>query len=269
MSIRLKRYIGRLGNQLFQYAAARYVANRNNLFLETDWPHNDFLKVLPWQNNGRRIRSPIVVLNDMDGRANPQKNMLNGDFKNCCVELNGYYQDVSYFNNARESIRGWFEPCILGQNTKDWVLHYRVTDYWHKEVDSVIHPDWFIGILKSNGYFDNRNGDIVFLVTDDADDLCVKELKAKIGPYCLISKNNDPKIDFNFIRSFDRIICSNSSFAWWAAFLGRPKACFTFKPWMKYSKRNLADMVGATPVDGQFAINKEMQEKNLKGAWQK
>jgi hypothetical protein len=78
-----------------------------------------------------------------------------------------------------------------------------------------------------------------------------------------------PKKDFDIIRSCDRVICGNSSFSWWAAFLGKPKACFTFKPWMRFSPLNLASMVGATPVDGQFAVNKKMQEKNMKGAWQK
>lgn len=267
MSVIVKRWIGRTGNQLFQYAAARYVAMRNNLYLETEWPNPNFLKVVPWNNVGDTCKHPEVLLTDLTG-AGAQKNMLNGTFNQCRVILDGYFQDVAYFNNNREQIREWFEPCQMPRNTEDWVLHYRTTDYWHPQVDSMIEPEWYYRILKSNSYFDGKNGDRVLIVTDDVWDPCVGELQKMIGNKCHISDGN-PKQDFDTIRSSDRVICGNSSFSWWAAFLGKPKVCFTFKSWMRFSPLNLANMAGATPVDGQFAANKQMQEKNLKGAWQK
>jgi Glycosyl transferase family 11. len=244
MSVTIKNFTGGVGNCLFTYVAARYIADRNNLFLDTEWPHNDFIKILPWPNSGKKITYPIVNICDTSGREVLQNDVLNKFFENFHVVIDGYFQNAMFFNDAREKIRSWFEPCTVEQNTKDWVLHYRVGDYHLDCVNSVISPDWYFNVLDK--YYDDGT---IFIVTNDPKDSCVIKLKEKVGAYII---SNDPRSDFNFISSFKKIICSNSSFAWWASFLGNPEACFTFKPWMRYSPRNLALMIGATPLDGHF-----------------
>jgi hypothetical protein len=60
--------------------------------------------------------------------------------------------------------------------------------------------------------------------------------------------------DFKFIASFDKIICSNSSYSWWAVFFGNPSAVYTFKRWICGGKQvRLADFTHATSVDGFFS----------------
>ena len=142
--VRIRRWIGRFGNNLFQYAAARLVAEKNGLYLETEWPHDDILKVLPWDNNGKRIEPKTEITEDT---YEMDRQCIYRDFKNTGVIMDGYFQDASFYYPVRDKIKSWFEPCSCNKNTKDWVCHYRVSDYWMSSVSSVINPRWYEKIL--------------------------------------------------------------------------------------------------------------------------
>ena len=59
--------------------------------------------------------------------------------------------------------------------------------------------------------------------------------------------------DFKFLASFNKMILSNSTFAWWAAFFGSPQAVYTFRPWIGPSNViRLSDFPNSTSSDGRF-----------------
>ena len=59
--------------------------------------------------------------------------------------------------------------------------------------------------------------------------------------------------DFNFIRKFNKIIMSPSTFSWWSCFLSDAKEVYTPKNWKWYKKNNknlpLVDLEGWLPND--------------------
>jgi hypothetical protein len=263
--VKIERYVGRFGNQLFQYAAARMVAERNNLYLNADWPHNDILRVMPWNNDGNKI-NPVNRIDDEE--YTNQRNCAYRDFRKTGILMNGYWQDANYYLPIRDKIKGWFEPCIYPQNHDDWCIHYRVGDYWCSRVDSVISPRWHIEILKK----ERAIGRKIYIVTEISDDPCVQELANAVKADI---RHGSVKEDFNFVRSFDYIIGSNGSFVWWAAFLGDFKKCYMFMHHMRYHKNMyLRGVPNMCWVDGPFARNEKMRKlwdekinNSLEGYW--
>lgn len=266
--VTLKRYVGRFGNNLFQYAACRLLSVKNGLKLEVDWPHDGILKVLPWNNAGEVVHDNIKNLEFYGERLNDprDRHILERYYRHSNVILDGYFQRADYFNKYRDIIKGWFEPCTIPRNEDDWVISYRVTDYWHPRVDSVIDPEWHISILDNEGYFSGSNKSKVYIVTEDSGDPCVKYLQNKTGATIV---SEDIKHDFNFIRSFDKIINANGSFSWWASFLGEQSKCYFFKKWMRYHNLDLAGMIGGKAINGEFAENEDMKSMDWDGYWEK
>jgi hypothetical protein len=252
--VRIKRWTGRFGNNLFQYAVARMVAERNNLFLDVVWPHDDILKVIPYSDYGRKIE-PTVTINDQNYIND--KNVAFRNFRSTGVIMDGYWQDSRYLFPIRDKVKSWFEPCTIPKS-EGWVCHYRVSDYWLSQVSSVIDPSWYIDILRKENAL---KGDIVF-VTEDPQDPCIKEIINKVATYFPNSfnvKSGNIKNDFNFLRSARNIICSNGSFSWWAQFLGDWDTCYLFSKWMRYHHNMDLKMPTANWVSGAFAENKEKQ----------
>ena len=264
--VKIKRWIGRTGNNLFQYAAARLLAEKNGLHLSTIWPFTDFIEVYPDQNGIIVNSKPILIKDTAAQSSDPDVDLLSGYFKGQSVEMEGYFQNVHYYNIHRDKIRSWFKLPDQQRNTHDWVIHYRVSDYWCKQVDSVIRPDWHERILYANDFFNPLCKKKCYIVTEDANDEAVKILLSRLdGRGQIVSSN--PKDDFNFIRSFDNIIIGNSSFSWWAAFLGTPKKLYTFKKWMRYCPLNLAYIDGANVTDGEYAHDQDRSNMDIKQYW--
>jgi hypothetical protein len=241
--VSIKKWYGRFGNNLFQYVAARLLAERNNLFLELEWPqyHDNVLHLINWENNGMKILDPIEPVND-DTYLETHKNH---------IILDGYFQQAQIYNNYRDKIRSWFEPCIFPQNTKDWVINYRVSDYWKWE--NVINYTWYIDILKLEGYFSSNEK--AYIVTEDPNDKMVIKLKNEINGEIVRAEGHIQRSDFNFIRSFDKIINANGTFSWWASFLGKPRKNYFFKRWIRdYRSNSLPYMIDSIAIDGKYVV---------------
>jgi hypothetical protein len=51
------------------------------------------------------------------------------------------------------------------------------------------------------------------------------------SPYSPILVAPDPVQNFYFLMSFDKIVCSNSTFCWWAAWFGEASRIYMFQNW--------------------------------------
>ena len=67
--------------------------------------------------------------------------------------------------------------------------------------------------------------------------------------------------DFNFLRSFENIVVGNSTFSWWAAFLGQNKNVYAYKHWQR-SHVNLGETV--MPNWNILDINSDKKFLNIK-----
>jgi hypothetical protein len=57
--------------------------------------------------------------------------------------------------------------------------------------------------------------------------------------------------DWDYLRSFDRVICSNSTFCWWAMFFSMPSKLYMFKRWVGFDWHKI-QIPGSIQVEGKF-----------------
>lgn len=243
-------YHGRTGNNMFQYVFARLIAEHNGLEMGTPWPHQNFIKTTP-HKRGRTIKTNPVELKDLYYDQHGV-DFFSMNLKKSCVKCDGFFQDPKYYDWAEATVRGFFnlEP-VQKRPPTDIVMHVRLGDYQDKGLRSVIQPQWYCKILQSMHF--NPNKQKLYIVLEEkSHQYLINFLRYRP---LVISGTASPEKDFNFIRSFDTILCSNSSFCWWAAFLSDANRIYTFSRWMREPHGaviRLAYMRRATPILGNW-----------------
>jgi hypothetical protein len=222
-------HLGRLGNQMFQYASLRGIAARRGYDFgippskfEDEWRSHQLFEVfdlphLPRQN-----------IKYLDGGNAPiaQERFFYFDqllFDQCPndVSLFGFFQSEKYFKHIEESIKEDFtfrdhilEPCKeIAEGFENPVsLHVRRTDYLtnnanHHNLDLSYYEE----ALK---HFDDRQ---VIVFSDDPE--WCKEQSLFSDDRFLVSESEDNKIDLCLMTFCTSHIIANSSFSWWGAWL--------------------------------------------------
>jgi hypothetical protein len=149
------------------------------------------------------------------------------------VILEGYWQNEAYFQAARAAIGACFTPhlqeeaILLGQNlAREGCIgmHVRRSDYGHH------------GLARTDFYrraiLDIRQaaGLLPVLVFTDEYNFCRFEF-AGIAELSIVRGDlQNPLIDFHLLRSCRHYVLSNSSFSWWAAWLGESQESIVFAP---------------------------------------
>ena len=232
-------FIGRLGNQLFQYSFLAYLKSKN--------PHLRFFFPNPHHaqslgkyfdlglNNNLKFNSKIYsVFTRLLPKLLPFKNVsINsiGSPKDIKVTNNtifwGYYQTDWYINNTpgrlqikikKKYINKFQELYGMQFNGKKTIaVHIRRTDYlnYHKR-DISLPIEYFKTRLNAIQDLDSY---LVFFLSDDIE-YTKKSFDNKPN---FIFSGNDEIIDFQILMNADICIISNSSFSWWAAYLNEKK----------------------------------------------
>ena len=201
------RFIGRLGNNMFQRSAVIGYARKYNV--------------------------GYTFSQDMDYPIYKEKCFEYTEipyFNN--VKLSGYFQSEKYFNHCKEEIIDYF--------TKDWnrtpinkiSIHVRRGDYCNIECHPVVTIEYLneaIQIFKDKGYTDKD-----FLVFTDDKTWCRDNL-----PY-EIAEGNELE-DLELMSRCEHHIISNSSFSYWGAYLGVNKSKVVIAPklWFAGSKKDI------------------------------
>lgn len=241
---------GRTGNDLFSYNFARLLALQNNLHLATEWPHPDFIEMHPFVG-GEKNDKPVVIIRDLY-KDDHNKPWFNTSLTNKHLIIHGFFQFPGYFDKNKKLVKSFLKlPPVEKRPPEHIVMHWRLTDYYQVgKGGSVIHPTWYAGILKHKLRWNPKKHKL-FIVTDDPKDKILNKLS--LFRPTIVSES--PKHDFNFIRSFDTILCGNSSFSWWASYLSEAKRIFTFSRWINEPHGHiirLAFFHGALPVQGNW-----------------
>jgi hypothetical protein len=227
--------MGRLANQMFQYASLKGIAKnigadicipnhtqavddgignmlRTELFDSFDLNVN--IGIL---NNGH---SPVV-----------QERFFHFDeelFKLCPdhVSLQGYFQTEKYFKHIEDEIREDFtfkdevlKPCkeMISSVENPIALHVRRTDYiTNSENHFNLSLEYYENALS---YFQKNRNVIVF--SDDPTWCSQQELFS--DDRFLISENTDNRVDLCLMTLCDDFIIANSSYSWWGAWLSSNK----------------------------------------------
>ena len=216
--------------------------------METKWIYPEIIRANE-SDTGEVRTDKYVLIKDMAVSQHGIAHHLE-DYKNKKVRLEGYFQHTDYIYYDEPFIRSiWNPDPVEKRPPEEIVLHLRLGDYFSSGLRSVISPRWHEQVLGMAGWHPKRKK--LYIVIEDGNDKFLRNYQ-KFNPVIV---SQSAKEDFDFIRSFDTIISSNSSFSWWAAFLSNASTIYTFAPWLRFPREeqlNLAHMKGATPVPGSF-----------------
>lgn len=225
MSVQIN-YKGRCGNNIFQYVTARIFSEKNQLNLEQNLncdvlknsPNKTFEKIA--KNNTIRLNNKSFVNDELT---------YQGDYN---YIFDDFFQNCIYINNNEDMVKTFFDLPKIEKNLKDIVLHIRLDDKVHSNDISnpeswdkaeIMHPDYYTSIL------DKENYDKVYIVVDNIKYKWEEKYMSYFNKYNPIIVSKTPYEDFHFMRSFNKIITSTSTYSYWSAFLSDAEKIYTFK----------------------------------------
>ncbi len=230
---------GHYGNQLFQIAALLAASEKHGYLVSFPvWEYQKYFKnQLPHIAD---LAGCAAVLNEHtplgyvpiepanDGRV---------------YEVRGYRQNTKYFDHCFDKIREQFEffPVYEKLVRADYPeleketcisLHVRRGDYVNNPVLFPCDLDYYRKSIQCC----NIARPTIIVCSDDIE-WCRANLPSAIpdGATVLYSTYTDPIQDFLVLMSARHQIMANSSFSWWAAWLGRPSkgTVVAPKPWFR------------------------------------
>ena len=238
--------LGRLGNQMFQYASLRGIAaNRGFNFCIP--PEHVFGEIDSNVKNSEtnihtafdlskcnKVGNPILYERVEESGYHFDENIFN----NCPddVDLYGYFQSEKYFKHIEEDIRKdfSFKPEIVDSckeiisnemgSTELISLHIRRSDYLQLQSFHPVPPiEYYIEALKKLPNLP------VFIFSDDPE-WCSMRSEFDADKF-LISESNDADFDMCLMSMCKYHIIANSSFSWWGAWLAKSKKVIAPKIW--------------------------------------
>lgn len=238
--------LGRLGNQMFQYASLRGISrnrgydfcipNHNHIVKD---PYGFDLKIelfYPFQMTNVHQRN-IKVL-DRGYAPVVQEKYFHFDeiLFNMCpdeITLAGFFQTEKYFQHIENEIRQDFEfkseildPCkeMMSSVGKAISLHIRRTDYLVNPNHTALELSYYEEALT---HFDESLPVIVF---SDEPDWC-REQDLFSADRFMISESQDHYIDLCLMTLCQHHIIANSSFSWWGAWLANTDSVMAPYKW--------------------------------------
>lgn len=216
-----------LGNRLFQYCWARDLATKKGYKLVAD-PILGF-PITYEALDGISLTSNILVTPENTQIFNiPQ--ILNHDG---AIIIAGYPQRYEHYEKNKDDIKKWLyienEKNYETADPYDIVVNVRLGDYvtlgWDLEME------YYKKVLEKETY---KNAYII------CDEPTHPNLKILTDMGCKIKDNSHHGkmkflADFIFVKSSKKTIIANSTFSWWASFLGNGiiyYPCLKF-PWIK------------------------------------
>ena len=248
--------LGRLGNQMFQYASLKGIAlNRGYDFCI---PPKHF-----FGRNDLNVKNSDYTIYDCFDLSNITQKVLEQPllrerefqfdqelFTNCpdSVDLFGYYQSEKYFKHVSNHIKKdfTFKEDIKSvsleffedfSNTKVISLHIRRGDY----VSNPNHPVQLIDYYdKALDYFDKN---LPVLVFSDDPEWC-KQNEFFISDRFMISESYNTCIDLCLMTMCNYHIIANSSYSWWGSWLANSEKTISPENWFggDCSKNNTKDL---------------------------
>lgn len=246
--------LGRTGNNLFQYALGRVLAKKHDVALLMDaswfnaegWHAVSCLRRIPGQPEIRRRLSigsrvlrklsgrhywearGVPVLKEEHGHGGYDPRFL--DAPADCV-LFGYFQSPKYFESIECELREELDLASLPwrEETHSTVrdltevesvaVHVRRTDFLGRQEFDICDLDYYKSAMDR---MRNELDAPRFFVFSDDPDWCRAELVGEdVEVMNVAGSNADPLHDLFLMSRARHHVIANSSYSWWAAWLGK------------------------------------------------
>jgi len=238
--------LGRLGNQMFQYAAVRGIAANKGY----DWCIPNHTQAVN-DGIGNMLRTELFDCFNLINLSNQNIFVLDRGYApvvqekffhfdqelfDLCpneVSLYGFFQSEKWFKHIESQIRDDFsfkseiyDPCLemISQVENPISLHIRRGDFVFNENHPVQPIEYY---EKALNFFDNDRSVIVF--SDDPEWCNQQELFS--SDRFLIAEGNSNYVDLCLMSLCKGHIIANSSFSWWGAWLAKSEKVVAPKNW--------------------------------------
>ena len=211
---------GGVGNQLFQIANGYAYSKK----------HNKEMWINPYYWNASQGKSPTdyqsTIFKNFQYWSCPNGNtkilmetipFLELDFHIGNVSLNGYFQSLKYFKDYFEEFKNKLD---LPRVKKDFIEKNNVA-FHIRRGDYLLYPT--IHYVCDTNYFKNmfeEFSNYQINVFTDSPNYVLDEFKD--FKFNLIQTSSELN-DLTLMSQHDNMVCSNSSFSWWASVLGKQK----------------------------------------------
>jgi hypothetical protein len=280
------------GNNLFQYCFGRLLAEHHNLNYSHPCIPEMAIKEEKYSFNKNLKTIKFKAKSNLEAKKydKDHQRWFDSKYKKCNFDFNNfmfYFEDYTLYRSHLEKIKTWF-PVVEKTNTKDLVLHFRLKNrlVWETHYKNFVKPQVYKEVISSNFKFNN-----LYIVTDakkwghvDKKDIRKiqdeVEIKYRKNPTNFIPvkdsvnfmnnlvdslKEFSPILhsgknfidDFNFMRSFDKILFKNSTFSWWASALSDASQVGVFGPWKPGKGKGKIRNLGKTDFKGWFSWGTE------------
>jgi len=267
--------LGGLGNQFFQYAAARQIAYTRSVSLKLEtrgfrYPKyaahpycldkfnivgertrpTDYLSLA-----ARALRQQVLVREDMNAFNHKLSDIQDG------VILVGYWQNPAYFTDIAGLLRKEFSlrapPSAATARVAEKIqaeesvsIHVRRSDYVRNprnvEMFEECSLDYYRAAMK---FIAARYAGAHFFVFSDDSDWALRHLQKSDFPMTFVTHNDalTAHEDLTLMQQCRHNIIANSTFSWWAAWLNSNARKIVISPrkWFKNSRRNEIDLLPA------------------------
>lgn len=212
--------IGGVGNQLFIVAAGYAYAKKHNKKFAinvSNWNASQGKNAIEYKNTLFKNFNFEIPTNDAIVINEKRTNYDELPFYDSSVILSGYFQSFKYFEDVADEFISMLNLPNVNDNIlkeKNVAIHIRRGDYiQHANIHYVCNTEYFKNqLLKFEGFQKHAFTDSLEYVSREFN-----------GSDFNIIKSNSELLDLSFMSKHDNIICSNSSFSWWASLLGKPK----------------------------------------------
>ena len=277
--------LGRLGNQMFQFASLMGIAKINDhefCIPPSDWESDNFDSDEYYRLLGSAtpVSHQLFQVFDLLHRnpdafkvqyIDPAKPVYNeGGFQfdeklyNTCpdeVDLRGFFQSYRYFDDFRSELTDLFRfkdefqtPCkeLIDQfDEPPLSIHVRRGDYLTNPNHSTLSLKYYEDALAIIG--DPRK--MVFVFSDDPQ--WCRQQEVFSGDRFLISENNSTYMDLCLMTMCSGHITANSSFSWWGAYLSKSNVIVSPRNWFVGSQNEGIDTKDLLPPDWVSVNNVE------------
>jgi len=261
---------GGLGNQMFQYAAARALALRTG---KTMIMNTSFFLLNTRNTTPRLYELDLFQLpNDIPLKSSYLQSFFlhflyprikNTMFGKCFLQnpdtLFGYFQSETYFKDAEEQIRNDFRfklPLIGGneriaeemKQSTSVSIHVRRGDYiTNKYAKEHFLPCPINYYRQAINYLLEKTDNPQFYVFSDEPDWAREHLPLPNATFVDWNKGKDSWVDMQLMSLCQHNIIANSSFSWWGAWLNPHPEKIVIAPaeWLKDKKANanISDLI--------------------------